>query len=492
MPAVAWTVTPDGQCDFINRFYLEAIGLSEEYCLAPLSTWKKKPNDLPPFLRGLHPDHQERAAEIFWNGICSGSGWSFEAPFLHADNLYHWHFDRAVPLRDQNGKVVRFVGSCVDIEELRQAHEALHESEQSLRLITETIPEMLWTATPDGALDYCNKRVLDYTGGTIGDLQGAGWMKSVHPDDIVAMAEAWHSSVSSGNPFRFEFRGLRITDKMYRWCVSTALPLLDAQGQVVRWYGTVVDWHDWKETEEKLHNMQIELERAARVMTFGELAASIAHELNQPLAAIATNSETCLQWLRDENLNPAKARAAVTRALRDCRRASEVINRVRALLVKQVTPRSRINLNDVVRDVLVLTRSELRDRRVSIRTRLCADLPLVCADRVQLQQVILNLIINALESMASSQPKELEVESYTDETGDAFILVRDTGAGFSSELANYLFKPFFTTKEAGMGMGLAICKSIVESHGGRLWATSGVPVGAIFQFALPAESRCEP
>ena len=202
------------------------------------------------------------------------------------DGTYRWHLNRAVALRDAEGKILRFVGTSTDIEDLKRAEEKLRGSELSLREMTETIPEMLWSATSDGAIDYCNTRLLDYTGFSAQEIMGNGWTKFLHPEDVDGAARMWLSCVATGAPYRVEVRTFRAADLTYRWCVTNALPLLDKDGRILKWHGTLVDMHDWKQSQEELRNTQAELAHVTRVMSMGELTASIAHEVNQPLSAI--------------------------------------------------------------------------------------------------------------------------------------------------------------------------------------------------------------
>ena len=258
-----------------------------------------------------------------------------------------------------------------------------------------------------------------------------------------------------------------------------------------------LDMRVQERTKELRHANEILRERAnelahvSRVMTLGELTASIAHEVNQPLAAIVTNSNACLRWLGGTTPNLGEARQAVERIIKDGYRASEVISRVRTL-VKKAPPRSDlVDLNDVILEVLALAQSEARRKDVSPKQELASDLPPVLGDRVQLQQVILNLIINGFEAIAnvSDGARELSISSGRDESDNLIVAVRDSGAGLDQADSERVFDAFFTTKPDGMGMGLAICRTIIESHGGRLWATNNAPRGAVFQFTLPAASQ---
>jgi len=249
-----------------------------------------------------------------------------------------------------------------------------------------------------------------------------------------------------------------------------------------------------RERGEALQKVQTELAHVSRVMTLGELTASIAHEVNQPLAAIVTNGNACLRWLGGATPNLGEARQAVERIIKDSYRASEVISRIRTL-VKKTPPRSDlIDLNEVITEVLALAQSEARRNRVSLQPQLSADLPRVRGDRVQLQQVILNLIINGLGSIAKSKDgtRELAVSSDRDKANNVVIAVSDSGEGLDTANTDRVFDAFFTTKPDGMGMGLAISRTIIESHGGRLWATANSPRGAVFQFSLPAAAEHAP
>jgi C4-dicarboxylate-specific signal transduction histidine kinase len=246
-----------------------------------------------------------------------------------------------------------------------------------------------------------------------------------------------------------------------------------------------------RERGETLQKVQTELAHVTRVMTVGELTASIAHELNQPLAAIVTNSNACLRWLGGAQPNLDEARKAIDRIIKDSYRASDVISRVRALVKKTPARNDLVDLNEVIVEVLALAQNQARRAGVVLKRELATDLPRVRGDRVQLQQVILNLVINGLEAITNNKngERELSISSGIDDSKDMTIAVRDTGEGLDPANLDRVFDAFFTTKADGMGMGLAISRTIIESHGGRLWATPNSPRGAIFQFTLPADSE---
>jgi PAS domain S-box-containing protein len=373
-----------------------------------------------------------------------------------------------------------------DITDSKLAEEKLRESELNLRQMTETIPEMLWSATPEGTIDYVNARVLDYTGFSAEEIMASGWTKLLHPDDVDQAAQAWMSCVTTGAPYRVEVRTFHAGDRTYRWCVTSSLPLLDRQGRILKWYGTVVDMHDWKQAQEELRNTQADLAHMTRVMTMGELTASIAHEVNQPLSGIITNAGTCLRMLAADPPNVDGARETARRTIRDGNRMSDVITRLRALYSKRDAATESMDLNEATREVIALSLSELQRNNVIVRLELAETLPLVAGDRVQLQQVILNLLRNASDAMTGVDDRPRQLLIRTEPDGDGVRLtVQDAGVGFDPQAADRLFKAFYTTKNNGMGIGLSVCRSIIESHHGRLWASLNDGPGAAFSFSIP-------
>jgi PAS domain S-box-containing protein len=380
--------------------------------------------------------------------------------------------------------------------ERKWAEKKLQESERNLRLFMETIPQMLWSAAPDGAIDYYNQRVLDYTGLSMDELRGAGWIKPIHPDERDAMTKVWTAAVAEGVPFNFEFRGRRGADGMYRWCVSSALPLRDREGRILKWYGSVVDLHDWKQAQESLRTREAELAHITRIMTMGEITSSIAHEINQPLGAIVNYGNACLRLITTGSADLTDIAAALSEIVNDANRASSIIGQIRALSKKALPEMVVLEVNDLVAEILPLVRHELNGRRIVLKTVLSDNLFPVMGERIQLQQVLLNLVINGMEAMHQI-PEDRRYLSIAAESqvaeGKAFILisVTDSGIGLSAEDQPRLFEAFYTTKAEGMGMGLAISRSIVEAHGGRLWATPNTGPGATFQFVLPAHTQRE-
>ena len=481
MPVLAWSALPDGAVEFFNQRWLEYTGLLPEQARG----WG--------WAEAFHHDDLGQVTEYWQSMIASGRSGEIEARFRRFDGEYRWFLFRADPMRDESGAIVKWYGTNTDIDGRKRAEEALRIRELNLLQITETIPEMLWSASPGGAIEYCNGRLLDYTGISPEQVMTDGWTPLLHPDDVEPTLEAWKSCVKNGTPYKVEVRAFHAADRTYRWCMTSALPLLDQEGRIVKWHGTVVDMHDWKKAQEELRNTQAELARVMRVLTIGQLTASIAHEVNQPLSGIITNASTCLRMLKSDPPNIDGARETAQRAIRDGNRASEVITRLRTLFSKKQIDIEPLDLNEAAREVIALLSGELQRNNVLLKHEFSDHLPAVKGDRVQLQQVILNLIHNASDAMAivNDRPRQLLIRTETD-GNHVTVSVQDSGVGFSSEISERLFEPFLTTKQGGMGIGLSVSRSIVEAHQGRLWAAQNAGPGATFRFSIPLDAGNHP
>jgi PAS domain S-box-containing protein len=380
-----------------------------------------------------------------------------------------------------------FTGFIRDISERKQAEEALRASERDLSLIIETIPGMVWCAAPDGELNYLNRRLLDYTGTSAAAWAQLGWKNLLHPDDAEPTAQAWAHAVATGQPLAVQCR-FRRSDGVYRWFRVLGQAARDSGGGVARWYGLLIDIDDRKNAEEALRSSQARLSRAIQTATVGEFAAAIAHEVNQPLAAVVTNGQACLRWLAAEPPGMAKAHEAAERIVRDGKGAGEVVRRIRALFKQATVEIIELDLNEIIGEVLHLLHGETTRRRVAVETDLDPGLAPVAGDRVQLQQLVFNLLLNGIEAMdpVVDRPKKLFISSKRPSPETVLVEVRDFGTGLKDP--DKIFEAFFTTKENGMGMGLAICRSIIDAHHGRLWAASGEGSGTTFSFSLPVQT----
>ena len=306
----------------------------------------------------------------------------------------------------------------------------------------------------------------------------------IHPEDAILVQQTLDRGVRDGTDMDFEHRFL-MPDGSVKYVHVVAHAVRDESGDL-EFVGAVMDVTERRLAEEALRKTQAELAHVTRVMTMGELTASIAHEINQPLSGIVTNANACLRWLAGATPNLDEARDAVTRILRDGNRASDVITRIRALVRKADTEKARLNINDALEEIAALAQAEVGRNGVTLRMQLGADLPPVLGDRVQLQQVMLNLVMNGIEAMSAvtDRPRELLVRSRQHESAKVLVAVQDSGIGIDRHNLEKIFNAFYTTKSQGMGMGLAISRSIIENHGGRLWAISNDGPGTTFQFTL--------
>jgi PAS domain S-box-containing protein len=363
-----------------------------------------------------------------------------------------------------------------------------------LQVIIDTIPAVVWSNSPDGSANFLNQRLRDYTGLSLEEGRGWAWAAALlHPDDRAM--DDWRAALAAGEPFEKEAR-LRRADGEYRRFLLRFAPLRDERGTIVEWYAASADIEDLKRAEEelrrreaRLRDAQMELAHANRVTATGQLAASIAHEVSQPIAAALTNANAAWRWLGAEPPDLEEVRQALGRIIRDGRRASDIIGRIRALVRKAPPRADQFDINETMLEVIALTRSELHRNGTALRTRLADGLPLIRGDRIQLQQVMLNLILNAVEAMSGSREpaRELLIRTEQDGAGGVHVAVEDSGPGLKPESLDRLFDAFYTTKPGGMGMGLSICRSIIDAHGGRVWATPNLPQGAAFQFTLPQQ-----
>ena len=312
-------------------------------------------------------------------------------------------------------------------------------------------------------------------------------MTAVHPEDREAASRAFWEGVRSGQGFTMESRSLCAQDGSYRWHLQQAVVLRDAEGKVLKFIGTTTDIDEQKRAEDALGQAQADLARINRATTMGELAASLAHEINQPIAAAIAYANACLRWLDREKPDIDEARSAVTNIVSDGQRAAQIIGRIRTQFEKGALNQEVFDVSEIIRETVGLLRGEAARYDISVRTELSADLPQILGDRVQLQQVVMNLIVNSIEAMREVDGiRKMVIRSQRAEHRLILVSVSDTGMGVAPQHTEQVFDPFFTTKPHGTGMGLRISRSIVASHGGRLWVDSVPGQGATFQFTLPA------
>jgi PAS domain S-box-containing protein len=395
-----------------------------------------------------------------------------------------------VPIKTTSGEQLLCFGIYRDITERKLAEERLRESEARFQAMADTAPVLIWMTGTDGLCNYFNKPWLEFTNRTMEQEVGTGWIKGVHPDDVQGCFDGFLPAFHARKPFTMEYR-LRRADGEYRWVIESGIPRYTGAGEFAGYIGSNIDITDLKhavEDRERLRRLQAEVAHINRVTTMGELAASIAHEIKQPISAAHTNANTCLRWLERDQADVAEAREALSRVIQCVTRASDIIGRIRSLFKKEESKREWVDANEVILEMISLLRSEAARHAISIHTGLEPALPNIRADRVQLQQVVMNLMLNGIDAINErNAARDLTITSQRNPDGQVLISVSDTGIGLPLERAGKVFDTFFTTKPQGSGMGLSISRSIIESHGGRLWATANSDGGATFQFTLPVE-----
>jgi PAS domain S-box-containing protein len=472
IPALVLSAWPDGTPDFINARWIEQ-GFSEHDLRSGLSAV-------------VHPDDLPDIAQKRSRSLVTGEPYQAEVRLRKANGEYRWYLARAVTLRDETGTVVKRYAMATDIEDRKRAEDALRRSEALLAETQElshtgsvgydaVTGEVFWSA--EGA------RIFGYDPSTEPTLPLL--LQRVHPDDLW-LAKRSIERTNQGEPDNaFEIR-LVMPDGAVKHVYAVSHAVRDASAR--RALRALIDVTAAKEAEAALHRAHAELAHVTRVATLGELTASIAHEVNQPLAAIVTNGQACLRWLGRDVPDLDEARGALTRIVGDADRASDVLQRIRALAKKGEPEKARLNLNEVIDDVLLLLSREVQSHQVSLELDLTPDLPPVRADRVQLQQVIINLLVNAIQAMApvNDRPRALQIRSHAHDADQVLVGVQDSGIGIDPDNQSRLFDTFFTTKPDGVGMGLSICRSIIEAHGGEVWVSRNPGPGTTFQFTLPA------
>jgi len=481
-------LTPEGEPIFFNKRLRDFFGLDVGDMDKPSTS------RLAAIIQTLvHPDDATRLLERARHSFATGEPFSMKYRMRRADGEYRWVDGRGEPLRDQDGAIAQWYVISVDVDDEMRAQEALRESERSLWQLVETLPAMIDCAAPDGEPVYRNPQLRDFLGYQLEELDGRGKSRldgtldaGVHPDEVAGVKENYAHSLATGEPFARRHR-LRRFDGEYRWVETRAAPMRNAEGTIVQWNVICLDIDGEVRAEEKLRLSQESLARASQAASLSELSASIAHEVNQPLAAVMANSHACQRWLMAAPPNIERAQRTVERIIRDASSAADVVSRIRALFKQSVDTRVHAAFAGVVGEARNLMAGEAERRRVRMDIKIDGDLPHVTIDRVQVQQVLVNLIRNGMEAMDSiADDRVLGMRAR--HIGDVIQTeISDHGPGI--EFPERMFEPFFTTKEDGLGMGLAICRSIVELHGGRLWADKNEPHGATFIFTLPIEEK---
>jgi len=474
IPAYVWSTLPDGSVDFINQRLSDSTGLSAD--ALSNSGWSSivHPNDLARYIR------QRQAA------LAAGEPTENEVRIRTGDRDYRWMLVRNVPLRDRAGKIIKWYGTGIDIEDRKRAEEQLRRSEAYLseaQRLSRTGSFGWQVSTGDILWSEQTYQIFGYDDSASPSLKLV--IDRTHPDDRQRVRQLLEQVATDGAGFDTKHR-LLMPDGAVKYLHVVAHAMSDSSG-VVEFIGAVTDITPAKRADESLRKAQADLAHVNRVTTLGQLAASLAHEINQPIAGASINAHSCLRYLKREQPDLDGAGQAASRMIRDVNRAANIISRIRRFFRKDAPTQESVDVNEVIREMVVLLSNEITQHSISVRTELAANLPAVLGDRVQLQQVLMNLMINSIDAMKNVEgTRQLTLNSELGEDKQLLVSVHDTGSGLPMDQPDQIFTAFFTTKSYGTGMGLSISRSIVESHGGRLWAINNSGQGACFKFTLPA------
>jgi two-component system sensor kinase FixL len=438
-------------------------------------------------LQVVHPEDRERIQQLVQHMLEHGGGeYESEYRITRPDGSTRWIAGYGGVELDEHGKPAFARGVSRDITRRKIAEEELRESEARFRTVADAAPVMIWMSGPDKLCNFFNKGWLDFTGRTMEQELGNGWAEGVHADDLERCLEVYETSFGARQPFTMEYR-LRRNDGEYRWVLDSGTPRFAEDCAFLGYIGSCIDITARKQAELENQRQNMELARVGRVTLMGELAASLAHEVNNPIGAIVTNANAGQRLIAAGKIETEELKDLLADIVADGHRAREVIQGVRNMVRKTEPSRSVIRINDTIDDLLRIVRADALGRQVTIAAEVDSDAGRVIADRVQLLQVLINLTLNAFEAMSANRPdaRRLVITGGRNGNGEIVVSLRDSGPGFPGAFGEQLFDPFFSTKAEGTGMGLAIARSIVEAHGGKLFGENCDDGGACFTFRLP-------
>jgi PAS domain S-box-containing protein len=476
VPSFLWSTDPAGEPTQLNQRMLDYSGMRFEAFLH--GGWEAF----------VHPDDFPETAKAFYHAIETGTSHQAVNRLRRADGEFRWHHTRAEPLRDEQGHIVQWYGLSVDIDEAKKAEDRLRLSEAYLAEAQRLTHTVTWARSVNRTTLYWSEEGYRLWGldPQDGPPTRETIFQRIHPDDRDRAIERGEEASRQNRDYTHEFR-IVLPDGTVKDIQACSRHLFSERGEPVEVLRTYLDVTERKREHERLRQLESDLAHINRLSMMGELAASLAHEITQPIASARNNARAALNFLDKDPAEQDEVREALGAILADADRAGDIIDRIRDHVKKAPPRKHRFDLNEAMSEVLVLARSAITKHGVSVQTRLTEEAAPVEGDRVQLQQVALNLVLNAVEAMGSVEagPRELLISTERSQENGVLVAVRDSGPGINPEHIERVFEAFYTTKSSGVGMGLSICRSIINAHGGRLWAESNDPRGAVFQFTLP-------
>jgi PAS domain S-box-containing protein len=438
------------------------------------------------FLEVVHPGDSERVKQVVQHMLEHGGEYEIDYRITRPDGSIGWIASHGSVELEERGKPVLVRGVSRDVTKRKVAEEELRESEARFRTVADAAPVMIWMSSPDKLCTFFNKGWLEFTGRAIDQELGSGWAEGVHANDLDQCLEVYGTSFDARQPFTMEYR-LRRNDGEYRWVLDSGIPRFGSDGTFLGYIGSCFDITERRQSELDHQLQNMELARVGRVALMGELAASLAHEVNNPIGAMVTNANAGQRMIAGGNVETEELNDLLADIVADGHRAREVIEGIRNMVRKEKTTRALVRVDEIIRDLLRIVKADALTRKVALTTEIDSKAGSVMADRVQLLQVLLNLTLNAFEAMSviRSNARHLVIRADRNGEGEVLLRVRDSGPGFPSGIVDQLFEPFFSTKVGGTGMGLAIARSIIEAHGGTLSGENCDDGGACFTVRLP-------
>jgi two-component system sensor kinase FixL len=475
-PVMIWMTDSEKLCTYCNRGWLDFTGRSLEQELG--NGWAE----------GIHPDDFSYVLNAYISSFEKRIPFEAEYRLRRHDGEYRWVLDRGGPRHGPNGQFLGYIGSVLDITERKQTQEALQRSEELYREVVESQTDLVCRYRADTTLTFVNRACCKYFGQESAELIGRKFLDLISPNVRAAVLRSIHL-LSDDHKVRKIEHDVLLPGGAVAWLQWTTYAILAPDGSLAEFQAIGTDITDRKRAEEA----QESLSHASRLAVVGELTAMVAHEINQPLTAILHNAEAGVKFLNLPKVPMDEIRAILTDIMENEVRASQSIHRIRTLLQKREMDVQPLNLNEVASDVLRLVTGDALRRRIEIKSNLDPRLPLICGDRIHLQQVLLNLIMNGMDAMMNSPEglRHLTIQTFRKDDATIGLSVSDSGHGIPGELLPHIFESFFTTKKEGMGLGLSIAKSIIEKHNGRIRVDSNPLTGAVFRIELPTVPNCD-